>query len=147
MNLYVFSSKSLNNIWAGIGANKWAVQVCDIPNLKEKAMKMPLGALGLFYCSDSKVQGFTTPFIVTKEVEYIHITNIWEDEWMYPFGIKTFGNPNKVIHKNDIGILHKVSSSPKYWNHVMGISPIEAFVPIEISIEDWEILIKRLIVY
>lgn len=144
MRLYVFSSHSLNNIWAGIGANKWAVQVCGIPNLKEKAMKMPLGALGIFYCSETQV--FTTPFIVTKQAEDISITNIWPEEWIYPFGIKTFGNPNRVIHKNDINILNKVSSSARKWNHEMSISPIEAFVSTDISLEDWEILIRELIV-
>lgn len=63
---------------------------------------MPLGALGLFYCSETQV--FTTPYIVTKEVEDIHVTNIWTEEWMYPFNIKIFGNTNKAIHKDDIYI-------------------------------------------
>lgn len=144
IKLYVFSSKTLNNIWAGIGAGKWAVQLCNIPNLKEKAMNMPLGSLGLFYCSESKE--FTTPFIVTKKVEDKRIKNIWPEEWMFPFGIKVFGNPDKGIHKNNINILPVVSKSSRRWNHVMGISPIEVFVPIEISGEDWKILIEELLV-
>lgn len=45
-----------------------------------------------------------------------------------------------------IYILDKVPGNSKRWNRVMGISPIEAFVPIEISIKGWEILIQRLIV-
>jgi hypothetical protein len=47
MNLYVFSCNTITNIWAGIGARRWAVsrdQAANIPGLYGKARSVPIGA-------------------------------------------------------------------------------------------------------
>lgn len=67
MNIYIFSSNTLTNIWAGIGANLWAVHKYERLEFKSRAPKIPIGSLGLLYCVET--QSFTTPFIIKSTPE------------------------------------------------------------------------------
>lgn len=56
VKIYVFASKSLTNIWAGIGSRRWAIAAsqAQMPGTATKASKVRIGALGLLYCSATK---------------------------------------------------------------------------------------------
>ena len=97
MQVYIFSSNTITNIWAGIGAGMWAVQIYDKPEFKTRAMNMPIGSVGLIYCVEN--QSFTTPFIIKTTPEDRLISDIWPEQWMLPFNIQPFGTPRKRIHK------------------------------------------------
>lgn len=66
MELFVFSSKTLTNIWAGIGARKWAVSLDQAanPGIATKAKALRIGSIGILYCVET--QSLTTPFIVAS---------------------------------------------------------------------------------
>ncbi len=142
MQVYIFSSNTITNIWAGIGAGMWAVQIYDKPEFKTRAMNMPIGSVGLIYCVES--QSFTTPFIIKTTPEDRLISDIWPEQWMLPFNIQPFGTPRKRIHKDQINILPIVNESSKSWHHVLHIQSNLAFSPTHISEVDWEILIQEL---
>ena len=56
MELFVFSSKNLTNIWAGIGARKWAVSQDQAANtgVTTKAKALRVGSLGILYCVETQ---------------------------------------------------------------------------------------------
>src|SRR5438445_5643507 len=63
--LYIFSSGELKHVWIAIQRRMWAVADIDRDQLagrRTKAMQMPVGANGLFYCSDAEC--FTVPFVI-----------------------------------------------------------------------------------
>ena len=96
IKIHVFASKSLTNIWAGIGARLWAVaeSQAQMPGAKTKAAKVRVGALGLLYCSAT--QSVTTPFVITSHPDTsARVSNVWPEEWHFPFGITAhrFSNP------------------------------------------------------
>jgi hypothetical protein len=65
MELFCFASKSLTNIWAGIGARMWAVAETSESDMKAritKSKRMKVGSLGVLYCNET--HSFTTPFLV-----------------------------------------------------------------------------------
>jgi hypothetical protein len=66
MELFCFASKNLTNIWAGIGAQMWAVAETSPSDMKAritKSKRSKVGALGLLYCNET--HAFTTPFLVS----------------------------------------------------------------------------------
>jgi hypothetical protein len=53
--LFVFSSKNLTNIWAGIGDRRWAVSQradAQMKGLRTKTRAMTVGSIGVLYCSE-----------------------------------------------------------------------------------------------
>ena len=148
MKLFVFSSKNLTNIWAGIGSNTWAVAERDTSGMKAlvtKAKRMPIGSIGIFYCSE--IQSLTTPFIIYSHINETHkVNNIWSNEWVLPFKIHPLGNPNKYFTKDEaMEILPVLKSSEKTnITHVLPISAMQLFTPKDISENDWEILLNKL---
>jgi hypothetical protein len=102
MDIFVFSSKNLTNIWAGIGARKWAVskELAENPATVTKAKSLRIGSLGLLYCSET--QSFTAPFLVSSAPEVnVSVSNIWPEEWWLPFSIFPLGSPNKQMSKDE----------------------------------------------
>ena len=81
IDVFVFSSNNLTNIWAGVGAGLWAVaeqQKRKVGGAREKAQSLKIGSLGVLYCS--KIKSFTTPFVVFSrpDLEGV-IKNVWDD--------------------------------------------------------------------
>ena len=145
MDVYVFSSASLTNIWAGIGAKRWAISSKQAQNPKTptKAKSFRVGSIGLIYCKETK--SFTTPFIVSSmPEEKVLVNNIWPEEWSFPFSIYPLGSPKRQIGTDDISNLPSIAASKKTWNHVLFIQPDFVFQPSKISEEDWSILFSRL---
>jgi len=150
MKIYGFASDSLTNIWAGIGAGRWAVGASDNPTFSKgrltKAAKMPIGAFGILYCSETGC--YTTPFVVYSSPDPAEtITNIWSDPWVLPFGIKPLGNPTRSLTTAQVKDLVPTVIEKKIANpltHFITVQGNFAFQPSEITDADWSILIEKL---
>ncbi|WP_309601430.1 hypothetical protein [Sphingomonas sp.] len=150
MKIYGFASDSLTNIWAGIGAQRWAVgQSNDGAYAKgrlTKAAKMSIGSFGILYCSETSA--YTTPFVVYSRPNPSEtITNIWASPWVLPFGIKPLGNPDRSLSIRDIltvipNAAGRGISDPR--KHLITVQGNFAFQASEITDEDWAILIEHL---
>jgi hypothetical protein len=53
LELFLFTSKNVTNIWSGIGAGLWAVSETDMEVRITKSKRMRVGSLGLLYCSEN----------------------------------------------------------------------------------------------
>jgi hypothetical protein len=146
VKIYVFASKSLTNIWAGIGSRRWAIasSQAQMPGTATKAAKVRIGALGVLYCSATK--SVTTPFLITSHPDKkATVTNIWPEEWHFPFGITALGSPTRSIHKDILASdLPSVRLTGKKWNRILIVQPQFVFQTCDLSEEDWEFLYSRL---
>ena len=147
MDLYVFSSSNLTNIWAGVGARMWAVSPAQAKNvsIRGKAKNLPRGACGIFYCVENKV--LTTPFVVKSTPDQHQVvSDIWPENWELPFKIVPLGTPDQSILVATLGSrLPSLKRPGRGWNQVFHVSPITIFAPSRITTGDWEILIDELV--
>ena len=104
MDIFVFASKNLTNIWAGIGARLWAVShrgdaVMELGR-KTKSQNMRIGSFGILYCNET--HALTTPFIVYSKPD-LHLTveNVWPEKWVLPFRIFPLGSPKWQLDKDE----------------------------------------------
>ena len=150
MKLYVFSCKTLTNIWAGIGAGIWAVSVADanvMEGRKTRAKEISRGSYGLIYCSDKNIQSFTTPFLIysTPQPGKI-ISNVWPEDWTLPFKIKPLGTPDKTWDAYDA--MAKLPFAKAHRNKnlssVFKLMGTAVFSPIEVSDADIDMILKQL---
>jgi len=100
IDLFCFASSSLTNIWAGVGARRWAVREpstsAGMKGHVTKSKRMTVGSFGLIYCGET--HSFSTPFIVTSPPEEgVVENNIWAGSWVLPFSIYPLGNPSKQV--------------------------------------------------
>jgi hypothetical protein len=145
MDLFVFSSSTITNIWAGVGARMWAVSDTQADNaaIVTRASRLRIGSLGVLYCVPT--QSLTVPFVVTSIPDPgATISNVWPEDWRLPFGILPLGSPQRQMPKQDIATLPIVASSARQWNNVILTQGQFAFQPSHIGPEDWEQLIVRL---
>jgi len=149
MELFCFASKNLTNIWAGIGARMWAVAETSPADMKgriTKSKRLKVGSLGLLYCNQT--HSFTTPFLVYSipDPEKI-VTDIWpEKKWRLPFRIYPLGSPAKQLHmdvaKKKWDILKSVGRGGV--SAAMNITGTTVFVPSDISVDDWALILEDL---
>ncbi len=148
MNVYVFSSINLTNIWAGVGARMWAVSEAQAANPANvgKARNHLVGAFGLLYCSAEGVQSFTIPFVIRSSPDLnVTVEGVWPEPWRLPFRLIPFGTPRKLISKDSLrNLLPGLLASGKRWNDYLLISPTTVFAPSKIEEGDWDILIREL---
>ncbi|WP_242123034.1 hypothetical protein [Sphingobium sp. Sx8-8] len=150
MKIYVFASNTLTNIWAGMGAQRWAVSPMEAGSPQEKgritkARKMPVGALGILYCSADKT--LTVPFVVTSSVdEDAIISHVWPERWVLPFKFRPLGTPHRRITIDEAKQrLPSFSSDPSpAFNNVFRVRADFAFQTSDITDEDWSVLIREL---
>jgi hypothetical protein len=150
MKIYGFASDSLTNIWAGIGAGRWAVGIAKNESFNKgrltKAAKMPIGAFGILYCTETT--SYTTPFVVYSRPDAeATIHNVWSDPWVLPFKIKPLGNPSRsmsVEEAKDILPSMQDSSRDDPRKHLITVQGNFAFQASEITDVDWSILIEKL---
>ena len=145
MDLFVFSSKNLTNIWAGVGARRWAVSSdqAEMPGARTKARALHIGSLGILYRVET--QSLTTPFVVSSQPDpSATVRDIWPEEWHLPFGIYPLGSPYRQLEKADIAQLPIVVASDRQWNNVIRTHGQFVFQPTAIGADDWEILFARL---
>ncbi len=149
MAIFVFSSKNLTNIWAGIGAGLWAVSKSEDQGFHKtrvtKAKNMKIGALGILYCAET--QGLTTPFVVYSKADtQAVIGNIWPEEWVLPFKIHPLGTPNKQFPKD--AVMEELPTlralNHRNFGHALPIQATTVFSPSKLVDQDWEVLVSRL---
>jgi hypothetical protein len=102
MNVYVFSSKNLTNIWAGIGAGMWATSQASAQDRAARLTRsrsMLPGSFGLLYCTSN--HSLTAPFIVVSQAEDRAISDIWPERWDLPFRIRALGDPRRCLPKDE----------------------------------------------
>ncbi len=147
IDVFVFSSNTLTNIWAGVGARLWAVseqQKRKVRGAKRKAQSLHIGSLGVLYCVKDKC--FTTPFVVSSRpnLEDV-IKNVWPEEWVLPFGIHPLGTARKLLHKDQLrDILPSLSDGKRTWTQVLYVTPATIFVPSKLLASDWEAMLREL---
>ena len=148
LELFLFPSKNVTNIWAGIGAGRWAVSEtspADMQSRITKSKRMRVGSLGLLYCSEN--QCFTTPFIVYSEADPKEVvTDVWPEKWRLPFRIHPLGNPTRLVHKDDAKKRWPVLQACNNITEALNITGTTVFVPSTIAQEDWELILKELAV-
>lgn len=146
MDIFVFSSNNLTNIWAGVGARRWAVSM-NLVNDKgtvTKAKNLQIGSLGLIYCSKS--QEFTTPFVVQSlPSTATTVTDVWPEEWGLSFGMQPLGSPHSRLHKDKLAAEMPSAKLPAaQWNRILYVQPNFSFQPSKITSEDWAYLFGAL---
>ncbi|HXG80562.1 MAG TPA: hypothetical protein VNJ05_02055 [Sphingomicrobium sp.] len=95
-NLYAFSSEDFTNIWAGVGAETWAVQTKPNASVRGKAGKIGVPSFGILYAAAEQV--LTVPFVILTKPDQTRIErDIWRGEWALPFRIKPLGTPRKTL--------------------------------------------------
>jgi hypothetical protein len=148
MEIFCFASTNVTNIWAGVGARMWAVAETSPADMKArttKSKRMKIGALGLLYCNE--IHSFTTPFVVTSEPHASNIVNdVWPGSWRLPFSIHPLGNPSRQVTsdtaKQKWEILKNVGAGGV--SAAMNITGTTVFVPVEISSDDWSLILSEL---
>jgi hypothetical protein len=150
MDLYFFSSKSITNIWAGVGARLWAVSKVDDAQMKSrvtKSARLHIGSAGIIYCSAPDIQAFTTPFIVfSKPDPTIVVRDVWPEEWVLPFRILPLGSPRRLFPLTRAHAVLPVLRDSSRGNiaHELPITGTTVFVPKQVTHQDWEVLLTEL---
>ena len=142
--VYVFSSNSMTNIWAGYGARRWAV--ADVKQeTVTKAAGMKIGSQGILYCSHEGRQGFTMPFVTVSEPDPSSTEKyIWSGEWVLPFSIRPLGSPDAFVPKGDLAMGLSGIPKGKNWSHYLHVQGLTKFVPSSLSQSDWEWFLRKL---
>jgi hypothetical protein len=149
MEIFVFSSKNLTNIWAGIGARLWAVAPrqpsASAAGRVTKSQNMRVGSFGILYCVET--HSLTTPFIVYSrpDVERV-VADVWPEKWVLPFNMFPLGTPNLQLRANEakrILPIFKKTGETSFGN-IFHVQALTAFATTKIDNADWEILVDRL---
>ena len=150
MKIFAFPSAKLSNIWAGVGAGRWAVSKSTHESVNKRratlAAEMPIGSFGILYLSG---QGYTTPFVVTSEPNYVDPeSSVWPEDWHLAFDIKPLGNPSKILSRSEalVRLPSMAKRQLKNVDDLIYTKGVQTFVPSEIGDDDWSILIKELAV-
>ncbi|MCF3641488.1 hypothetical protein LXM94_16060 [Rhizobium sp. TRM95111] len=150
MILYVFTSKNITNIWAGIGARLWAVSDAD-PNVmagrRTRATNVLVGQAGLIYCSHPDYKSLTTPFIVTSQPNPKKDEEmVWGEAWKMPFSIHPLGTPRKHwnAHQAARELPFNRDTGKTNVTSVFKAVGTAVFSPIEIGDKDWAMILSRL---
>ena len=155
MKLFCFASKNLENIWLGVKHQKWAVATDSnqetMAGRATKASKYLIpGVHGLLYCNP--LHSFTVPFVVTSMADPQKvIQDIWPEGWSLPFSIRPLGDPRRQV-KAEQAMSHWPVLIKRQENNgaaggvsaALNITGTTVFSPVEISQEDWKIILDEL---
>jgi len=151
MDLFCFASRTVENICLGVGAKRWAVATVSDAQMRTRRTKaekyMLPGSRGLLYCNPT--HSFTVPFITVSKADPITvIEDIWPERWELPFYIKPLGHPRRQIPAERAWerwpILKKRKNRAGGVSAAMNITGTTVFVPVDITREDWEIILDDL---
>ena len=126
----------------------WAVAETSPSDMKArttKSKRMKVGSLGLLYCNET--HAFTTPFLVYSEPDPERaVSDIWAEKWRLPFRILPLGNPLRQLYMGDAKKKWPVlkASTTASVSAAMNITGTTVFVPVEISADDWALIIGEL---
>ena len=149
MELFVFSSVNLTNIWAGVGAGIWAVSLSDnqttMKGRATKSEKMIVGSAGIIWCSET--HALTTPFLVRSMARTSEtVSNVWPETWAMPFEITPLGTPHRQMPGDeamrDLDFL--VNSGSANISQALGTAGGTVFTARSISTKDWSVLLTTL---
>lgn len=149
VDIYVFSSNSITNIWAGYGAATWAVSIGnDAASNKGKAtksQKMKVGSFGILYCEPWKA--FTVPFVTCSKPDPSEFEGeIWDGTWMLPFGFKPLGTPRKRLLGSELLELPGAKSREiSNYSHYLKVQGNLVFNASRIDTDDWQEIVSRLV--
>ena len=107
---------------------------------------MPIGSFGILYLSG---HGYTTPFVVTSEPDYVDPeSKVWPEDWHLAFDINPLGNPSKILSRNEalVRLPSMARRQLKNVDDLIYTKGVQTFVPSEIGEDDWSVLIKELAV-
>ena len=127
----------------------WAVSETSSKDMKAritKSKRMTIGSLGIIYCNET--HSFTTPFIVISEPDPTKVVNnIWpEQNWRLPFSIHPLGNPSRQVDSNTAkqkwSLLFDIGAGGV--SATMNITGTTVFVPVQVSADDWALMLSDL---
>lgn len=150
MKLFVFVCMNLTNIWAGIGARRWAVSDADPPIMearKTRSRNVNVGNCGLIYCSHPESKALTTPFMFTSmPAASEEEKGVWPETWKMPFQIHPLGTPRKQwnAHEAAKSLPFNRSTANTNVSSVFKAVGTAVFSPIEIGDSDWSMIIDKL---
>jgi len=147
MKLYAFASNNLTNIWAGVGAGKWAVAPSSDATFSKtrvtKAKRMPVGAFGILYCVQTR--SFTVPFVIYSGVAETIVRDIWPEPWVLPFSMKALGTPQRQMSREQAGVLlPSVRGGRIGLTKLIPVPATFAFNGSEVGDDDWAVLVREL---
>ena len=149
MKLFAFTSKSLTNIWAGVGAQLWAVPNSDSEQSNKgrvtKSGRMEVGSFGILYCTAK--QSFTSPFVVHSKAHPTQVIfDVWEGErgWILPFQIRTIGNPHALLPWEVAKAELPSCRMGTPLNSLIHVEPLTVFTGTEVTADDWSYLVSKL---
>ena len=146
MDIYVFSSTLITDIWAGIGAGLWAIspKTAERSDVKTKAANMAAGSVGVFYLSKPHYV-LTTPFLVLAPPEDRQEKEVWNGVWALPFKIHPLGSLRSTLQKTEfLSLLPTLNGHASDWDDLLNITATKSFVPASLTKQDWDVLIKHL---
>jgi hypothetical protein len=151
MKLFCFASRSVDNIWRGVTAKKWAVATVSDSAMRGRITKAQRyfvpGAHGVLYCNPT--QSFTTPFIATSEADPTAVvTDIWPEAWSLPFSMQPLGDPRRQLHVREAASRWSIHVERlrdyKSVTAALNITGATVFVPTEISEAAWRLIMDDL---
>jgi hypothetical protein len=151
MDLFCFASRSVENIWLGVRARRWAVATVSstqmsIRRTKAERYLLP-GSRGVLYCNPT--HSFTVPFVTESKADPLAVVaDIWPEPWELPFHIKPLGNPKRQVPSDEAWkhwpILKKREKRAGGVSAAINITGTTVFVPVDITEEDGEIILEDL---
>lgn len=151
MDLFCFASRSIENIAIGVRARRWAVATVSNVQMKIRRTKAEKylfpGSRGLLYCNPT--HSFTVPFIVESKADPLAVVrDIWPEMWELPFHINPLGDLSKQLPAERAWerwpVLAKRRSRAGGISAAMNITGTTVFVPVDITQEDWAIILDDL---
>jgi hypothetical protein len=146
MYVYFFTSPTLKHFQIAINHRTWAVESIEEPHAWARlgrSRQMPIGAVGLFYCS-TEPQVFTTPFIVESRPEDRAIEGVWEQPMYLPFSIRPLGDLGTQILFTHARSTWPTLKAAEDARDTLNLSPALAFTPTFIPRYDWDLILEQL---
>ena len=144
-NLYAFSSETITNIWAGVGAELWAVPTTPNPSVRGKAAKIPVPSFGVLY--SGKDHALTVPFVILTKPDPTRIEHeVWYGPWALPFQIKPLGTPRKMLNADKAREIIPSFARLETTNFgkVFRVSGSYAFNRCDAESADWDVIMSEL---
>jgi hypothetical protein len=151
MDLFCFASRNEENILRGYRAKKWAVATVANSQMQSRISKsrkyFHVGSKGLLYCAPTHT--FTVPFTATSPADpHKVVTDVWPEPWVLPFSIEPLGSPSKRVHAESAKLRWPyLQRRPHLHGGVtaaMNATGVTVFVPVDISDEDWRLILGDL---
>lgn len=145
MDVYVFSSASIENIQIGLDKKLWAVGPIDEVVRQARvtrALDMPVGAAGLFYSSQRQI--FTSPFRVESKPVDESVEGVWPERWHLPFSILPIGNLSTFIPINVAKGTWPLLEGIGNVTEVVNLGPVTAFSKTWFPRRNWDIILEQL---